>query len=168
MSHGTQTPATADEARQLNASLDRELLAATAAVTPDILHRCPEPGEWSPAELLAHLGEFPRFFAAELRRWRADPDAVIGRTHDHPARLAAVANPAEQLQGALTAIGDAFADLDDALAALADTDLTAATSNVKYGAEPLTAFLDRYVLGHKTSHLDQLRRAVATLAGDRA
>jgi hypothetical protein len=28
---------------------------------------------------------------------------------------------------------------------------------VKYGAEPLAAFLDRYVIAHKAGHLDQIR-----------
>jgi hypothetical protein len=32
---------------------------------------------------------------------------------------------------------------------------------VKYGPEPLSAFLDRYVTGHKAGHLDQLRARAA-------
>jgi uncharacterized damage-inducible protein DinB len=158
-------PATADGVRELNADLDRQLLEVAATVPAEALHRRPAADEWSPAELLAHLGEFPHFFAAELRRWRGEPDAVIGRTHDSPVRLAAVADPPEQLAAALDGIRSAFADLTEALADLRDEDLTSPTNNVRYGAEPLTAFLDRYVVGHKAGHVDQLRRTL-TAAGD--
>ena len=40
---------------------------------------------------------------------------------------------------------------------LSDDDVEAKTENVKYGPEPLSAFFDRYVIGHKAGHLDQLR-----------
>jgi hypothetical protein len=30
------------------------------------------------------------------------------------------------------------------------------TNNRRYGVEPLTSFLDRYVIGHKQSHAEQL------------
>ena len=86
---------TADEVRDENAGLDEELLAEASAADPAALHFTPE-GEWSLAQVLAHLGEFPRFFATELTRWREDSEAVIGRTHEHPARLAAVADPTGQ------------------------------------------------------------------------
>lgn len=149
-------PATSAEVLALNERLDGELLAAAGAVDPARLTWAPE-GEWSAAQVLAHLGEFPRFFAGELRRWRADPGAVIGRTHDHPVRLAAVADPAGVLVDLVAAAQAAFAELAEVLAPLSDSDLGAGTENVKYGYEPLTAFLDRYVLGHKAGHLDQLR-----------
>ena len=87
---------TADDVRAENRRLDTELLAEARAADPAGLHLAPGE-EWSLAQLLAHLGEFPRFFAEQLRRWRADPAPVIGRTHEHAARLAAVDDPAGQL-----------------------------------------------------------------------
>ncbi|HET9772811.1 MAG TPA: DinB family protein [Acidimicrobiia bacterium] len=147
---------TADELRRRNGLLDGELLEAAAAVDPGHLHFAPE-GEWSPAQVLAHLGEFPRFFAAELTRWRADPGAVIGRTHEHPARLAAVADPSGQRDELVAAAREAMAVLAEALEPLTDADIEATTQNVKYGSEPLAAFLDRYVVDHKAGHLDQIR-----------
>lgn len=146
----------AEEVRAQNQRLDTELLAEAQAADPAGLHRAPE-GEWSLAQVLAHLGEFPRFFAGELRRWRQDPAAVIGRTHEHPARLAAVADPAGQRNELVQSARSAFAVLIEVLDGLSDADLEAATENVKYGREPLTAFLDRYVLAHKEGHLEQIR-----------
>jgi len=147
---------TADELRAGNRRLDEALLAEAESFDPDRLGDAPE-GEWSAAQVLAHLGEFPAFFAGELRRWREDPSAVIGRTHEHPVRLAAVESPAEALGELVAAMRAAFAELAAALEPLTDDDVEAKTENVKYGPEPLSAFFDRYVIGHKAGHLDQLR-----------
>ena len=147
---------TAVEVRAANAALDETLLAEAQSFDPSRLTKTPE-GEWSAAQLLAHLGEFPVFFAAELRRWHDDPSAVIGRTMEHPVRLAAVASPADTLADLVAAMRTAFADLTAALDNLGEFDIDAKTENVKYGVEPLSAFFDRYVIGHKSAHLDQLR-----------
>lgn len=151
---------TAGEVRAENRRLDEALLAEAEAFDPARLGDAPD-GEWSAAQVLAHLGEFPRFFAGELRRWKADPSAVIGRTLEHPVRLAAVESPADALAELLAGIRSAFAELGEALELLADDDVEAKTENVKYGPEPLSAFLDRYVTGHKAGHLDQLRALAA-------
>jgi hypothetical protein len=147
---------TADELRSESRRLDEELLEAAASVDPAHLHFAPD-GEWSLAQVLAHLGEFPRFFAGELARWRNDPGAVVGRTHEHPARLAAVADPSGQRDELVVAARESMVVLAEALETLTDADIDAPTQNVKYGAEPLSAFLDRYVVGHKSGHLDQIR-----------
>ena len=146
----------ADEVRAENARLDAALLAEAESFDPARLTAAPD-GEWSAAQVLAHLGEFPRFFAGELRRWQADPSALIGRTHEHPVRLAAVEAPADVLSELVAGARSAFAELAEVLGTLTDDDVEAKTANVKYGTEPLVAFLDRYVLAHKTGHLEQLR-----------
>ena len=147
---------TAEDLRSENRRLDEALLAEAEAFDPERLGVAPG-GEWSAAQVLAHLGEFPRFFAGELRRWRDDPSAVIGRTHEHPVRLAAVESPAEAHDELVAGMRSAFAELAAVLETLTDDDIEAKTENVKYGPEPLSAFFDRYVIGHKAGHLEQLR-----------
>lgn len=155
----------ADEVRRRNAELDDRILSIVDLVDPALLHvleHKPEGEEaWSAAMVLAHLAEFPHFFATDLRRFLADPATPVGRTHEHPERLAAVAAAGErsldELRSAVTA---AFADLAAALDGLRDHHLAAPTNNRRYGAEPLTAFLDRYVLGHKQGHERQLAALV--------
>ena len=109
----------AEEVRAENRFYDEELLAEAELFDPARLHEAPD-GEWSAAQVLAHLGEFPRFFAGELQRWRDDPAAVVGRTHEHPVRLAAVASPAEAMSELTAAMRSAFAELDRALNTLSD------------------------------------------------
>ena len=147
---------TAEDLRSENRRLDEALLAEAEAFDPERLGVAPG-GEWSAAQVLAHLGEFPCFFTGELRRWRDDPSAVIGRTHEHPVRLAAVESPAEALGELVAGMRAAFAELAAVLDPLTDDDVEAKTENVKYGPEPLSAFFDRYVIGHKAGHLEQLR-----------
>ncbi len=147
---------TAEEVKAKNRFYDEELLHEAELFDPDRLHEAPD-GEWSAAQVLAHLGEFPRFFAGELQRWRADPAAVIGRTHEHPARLAAVSSPTQEMSQLTAAMRSAFAELYRMMNTLSDDELAAKTENVKYGPEPLSAFFDRYVLDHKAGHLEQLR-----------
>jgi DinB family protein len=150
----------ANEVRAENGRLDEALLAEAEQFDPARLTEAPE-GEWSAAQVLAHLGEFPRFFGNELRRWRDDPAAVIGRTHEHPVRLAAVESPVEALGELVAGMRSAFAELATELETLRDEDVDAKTENVKYGPEPLAAFFDRYVIAHKAGHLDQLRALAA-------
>ncbi len=138
------------------------LLRTAALALPAGAPRLPA-DEWSAAHVLAHVGEFPRFFAADLRRWVTDRRAVLGRTLAHEVRLAAVSDAkvgardrAELIAGAR----DALATLAGALDLLTDADLEAPTQNVRYGEEPLRAFLDRYVVGHLAGHVDQLKRCL--------
>lgn len=150
----------ANDLMRLNHELDQQLLAAAVALDPTRLDASAGDGEWTPRQTLGHLAEFPHFFAREIRRYLTDRTSVIGRTHEHPDRLAAVdehSNPRLDIEDLIGAILLAQADLVEALGRLTVADLDSLTQNVKYGEEPLRAFLDRYVIGHKAGHLKQLR-----------
>lgn len=156
---GQAVEPTADQIRADNADLDQRLLALSRALNVDLLTAHDAEGSWSAAQLLAHLGEFPRFFAADLRRLLTDPAQPVGRTVEHDERLAAVAAAeGKSLAELIEGMEDAFAEMAESLGRLGDHHVGAMTQNKKYGAEPLTAFLDRYVLGHKRAHLNQLRK----------
>ncbi|HLY30353.1 MAG TPA: maleylpyruvate isomerase N-terminal domain-containing protein, partial [Ktedonobacterales bacterium] len=134
---------------------------------PETLHTLPGADEWTLAELLAHLAEFPRYFADDLALLLRQDAAAVGRTHEHPERLAAVAAAHGRTLASLRADLDAALDaLARQLDAIKDEDLSRTTQNRKYGAEPLRAFLDRYVLSHKAGHLDQLRKTQERVQGD--
>ena len=150
---------TADAVRARNAELDAALDDELDRLDPARLHQRQVEGEWTPAELLAHLGEFPAFFAADLTHEFDSPGSPVGRTLEHPLRNQAVAQaPHQELAELRAAILDARVSLDAMLARLEDADLNRTVTNVRYGPEPLTTYLDRYILGHKLSHLEQLRQ----------
>lgn len=166
-------PATAAAVRRLNAELDDALLRLMDRLDPDRLAEpetvASDAEAWSAAIVIGHLGEFPRFFANEMRRWHADRAAEVGRTVVAGERLEAIAaSRSRSLAQLRRTVESAFTDLASALEVLTDDDMTAPTQNRKYGAEPMTAFLDRYVLGHKRGHLDQLRAMPAAADGREA
>lgn len=112
---------------------------------------------WSSAQIVMHVGEFTRFFARHVRRWKAAPTSAVGRIHTNDERLGAVAAANESTAAELAGwLRFGCADLDDAISSLLDSDLDADTVNVKYGVEPLSSFLTRYVIGHKHGHIEQL------------
>jgi hypothetical protein len=151
----------ASDVRSRNEELDGLIVTIVDRLDGARLHELehkPDGQEaWSAAMVLAHLGEFPRFFAGELRRFLADPAAPAGRTHEHPERLAAVAAARGRSYDELRAdVTSAAAELAAVLRELEDHHLAATINNRKYGPEPLTTFLHRYVIGHKREHADQL------------
>lgn len=154
----------AEEVRAENRSLDADLLALLPKIRPADLARTPTAGEWSLAENLAHLAEFPSYFARQLSQWIAGQRTVVGRVAEHSAdRNDAIARgPQRPLPDLVAQVEASLADLAKALAELSDAHLDTATKNVKYGEEPLRAFLSRYVVGHKAAHLSQLLTLLAT------
>lgn len=159
--------ASADRLRERNEELDRQLRELVDQVSDERLRDDPGDGEWSLAENLAHLGEFPRYFAREIVRMvAADRDVDVGRTHEHPERNEAVAAAEGKDRDQLAdAVGNALDEMANALRQVSDDDLRRVFTNRKYGQESLAAYLQRYVLGHKAAHVDQLRRALGAVAG---
>ena len=163
--HGHAQAHTAEEVRARNKALDSELRELAARITPEQLHRTPSNDEWTPAENLAHLAEFARYFAADIERQLQQQGVTVGRTHEHAERNAAVAAASGRT------LDDLRYDLDDGLDTLAtvleglrDEHLGRIAQNRAYGPEPLTTFLERYVLGHKAAHSRQLRETLAIAA----
>lgn len=155
-----ETYATAESVRTRNAELDRALLAEIEQIDPAQLHTPQGEGEWTLAELLGHLGEFPAFFAADLAQDLDAPGTEIGRTKEYPGRLQAVAEaPQKELSQLRARITEAFAAMAATLARLQDADLKRTINNRKFGEEPMVVYLDRYVVGHKAEHLEQLQQA---------
>ncbi len=154
----------ADAVRERNAELDRQLRRLFDSAPPDRIQD-DFGDEWTVAHNLAHIAEFPAYFARQLREWIAGERVVIGRVAEYDADRndAIVQAPDRRLDDLRAQAEASFQALSDALEGLKDHHLEATTHNVKYGEEPLTAFLDRYVVGHKTAHVEQLREALDRL-----
>lgn len=157
----TDTPTTADEIRRLNAELDSRLTRLAANDAPDGPPSAD--GEWNRLQIISHIAEASGFFASQLRAWLADPGVAMGRTTEHAHRLGAVdlARVSHLTPGdAGQALDSGLKELAEVLQGLGDPQVQAATANVKYGQEPLMAFLDRYVLHHKAAHVEQLETLI--------
>jgi hypothetical protein len=162
-------PDTAAGIRRLNTELDQKLIDLARSVDANELLVDPLDGEWTVAQNLAHIGEFPTFFAVDLGRWIDDPTVVVGRTHDHPVRNDAIAAADSQALTELVGrVERSLATLAGVLERLEDHHLDVPMRNVKYGDESIADYLRRYVLGHKAAHIDQLDRTLARVRELRA
>jgi uncharacterized damage-inducible protein DinB len=153
-----ELPETADGVRRANAELDERLRALLSRITADQLGEGPDDG-WTVAEQLGHIAEFPGYFARQLREWIAGERTVIGRVAEHDADRndAVVRAPQRSLEELREQAERSFDAFAEALEELEDEHLTQDTHNVKYGTEPLSAFLTRYAVGHKAAHVEQLQ-----------
>lgn len=167
MTTGADSIGDAADLRQRNDDLDRQLRDLVAQISDPQLDTDPGAGEWTLAENLAHIGEFPRYFAREITEMvAADADVEVGRTHEHPERTEAIASAKGKDRDKLAdAVAVALDEMAAALRRVSDNDLQRVFTNRKYGQEQLTVYLQRYVLGHKSAHVDQLRRALRSVAG---
>jgi len=153
--------ARANAVRIANDELDERLRTLAAAIPAELLHKDPGEGQWTLAENLAHIAEFSRFFAADLAAQLEHEGATVGRTHEHPGRNAAIAAAtSKSLDDLRECLDTAFAALADQLGQLRSEHLDRVGHNRKYGPEPLERFLDRYVLGHKAAHAQQLEMTI--------
>ena len=164
MSGSNGRPRTAEEIRARNAELDVQLSRLAEQVSPGQLHAATPDGDWTPAETLAHIAEFARYFAGDIARHLGAEGIDVGRTHEHPGRNQAIAAaPSRTLDELRSSLNSALDELAKVLATLRDEHLGRIGNNRKYGPEPLSVFLDRYVLDHKAAHRDQLRRTLDAL-----
>jgi hypothetical protein len=158
------TPPSIAGIRSQNAALDAQLRELLARIDADRFssRSMDEADAWTIGEQLAHLAEFPRFFAADLAAGLDDPAHPVGRTHEHAGRLAAVgAAHAQRLDELVSDVDAALHELAAVLERISDSHLALMTNNRRYGPEPLTAYLDRYVLAHKSGHIRQLSETLA-------
>lgn len=161
---GDPEPGSAAEFRARNAALDHAIRKLVAQVPADMLASRPKGGGWTLAENLAHLAEFPLFFANEVSVQMRDDVPIVGRTHEHVARQEAISRAGglslEQLRSDVDAALDELARV---LGTVSDEHLLKLAQNRKYGLEPLATFLDRYVFDHKAAHILQLEEALRSL-----
>lgn len=144
-----------------NRELDGRLLTLARGVTDQMLHVDPGNGEWTLAENLGHIGEFPGFFAAQLDGFLDGSDASVGRLLDNENRLAGIDRAGGRSADDLVATMAAnFARLQGSLDRLQEGDLERIAHNGKYGDETVFGFLDRYVLTHKAEHVVQLTTTI--------
>lgn len=149
----------AEEVRRHNAALDAAIRRAADLVPERHLHDEMSDEPRTLAVQLGHLGELSRFAARQLGGWLDGRRMVLGRVAEADADLADALERATLLRLATLRqeLDAAAAELAAVLQQLADEHLGATVTDVVIGREPLTGFLQRHVLGHKATHLEQLR-----------
>ena len=130
------------------------------------LYEIPEPGEWSIMESLAHISEFMPYWADEIDKLVENPGQKFGRTKEDPDRIHAIEEHKEDaLDAAQASLASSYTRLDQELSTLKDSDLTLKGVHPKFGEQTLAWFIQDFVTGHLTNHLEQMGRAVAAVEG---
>ncbi len=130
------------------------------------LYEIPEPGEWSIMESLAHISEFMPYWAEEIAKLVASPGQKFGRTKEDPDRIRAIEEHKEDaLDSVQSSIARGYARLDQELSTLSDDDLTIKGVHSKFGEQTLAWFIQDFVTGHLTNHLEQMGRALVAVEG---
>jgi uncharacterized damage-inducible protein DinB len=148
-----------------------ELERLVGGLRPDQLYWEPGGEAWTVMQVLAHVGEFPGFFAGELLRAVADPGTRWGRTMADAARLQAVADGRgstlqeawERVQRGRQAILDALGSISDG-----DLDVEAEHVNPKFGRRSMRWLVEHFIIEHLEGHIGQIRRNLQQQAAESA
>lgn len=161
----TEPYSSAAEVRRRNVDLDGWITGLVERVPERHLHDALPEGQWTLAEHLGHLAEFPATFSRQLDEWLRGERAVVGRVADYDTdRLDALVRATERRRAGLVAeLATSLGRMVSVLARFTDDHLTAHVQDVTEGRVPLIRILDRYVLGHKQVHAESLAAALADL-----
>ena len=129
-----------------------------AALEPDRLYKSPAENEWSIMQNLAHIVEFMPYWASEIEKLVAAPGQNFGRTMQHEGRMRAVnEHGRDSLAQIKEALPGSYLRLEEVLGGLKDSDLELTGRHVKFGEQLLGWFMEEFVTGHLSSHVEQVK-----------
>jgi hypothetical protein len=139
-----------------------ERLAGLATAEADGLTD-PDPGaeeRWDAGQVWAHLSEFPTYWLGQLRVIQEQPDAEpvpFGRTKTDELRLASIEQyrmlPTTDL---LERVQASLAEVRLALMSIPDAGWSREGRHSTLGVMPVSALVERFIVGHLEEHADQL------------
>jgi uncharacterized damage-inducible protein DinB len=131
--------------------------AQLAGVTESQFHQAPKEGEWSPAEIVAHICESPSFFVAKAIRMTLEDTPFIGRSEeDLQTRLRAIADHSQdRLEVALDMLERANALVLKAVGRLKDEQLHKKGRHPQRGVVTVQQVLES-IVSHIEEHTRQL------------
>ena len=141
---------------------DTELLqlidGPLARIDASKLYQSPAENEWTIMQNLSHIVEFMPYWASEIEKLLAEPGRNFGRTPQDVGRLQGISeHEKDSLKGIKAALPGSYARLDETLRSLKDSDLELTGKHVRYGEKPLDWFIEEFVTGHLSGHVEQIK-----------
>src|SRR6266516_5264105 len=122
------------------------------------LYKIPAENEWTIMQNLSHIVEFMPYWASEIEKLVAAPGQNFGRTMQHEGRMRAVnEHGRDSLAQIKEALPGSYVRLEDVLGGLKDSDLELTGRHVKFGEQSLGWFMEEFVTGHLSSHVEQVK-----------
>lgn len=114
--------------------------------------------EWTIMEILAHVIEFMPYWASQFSKVVSSPGQRFGRTVQDEQRLQGIVeHKNDSLAQAKTALAASYAQLDEMLGSLKDSDLELTAQDYQHGELTLARIINNIVTQHLMSHIKQLQ-----------
>ncbi len=132
-----------------------------AKLPPEKLYKEPIAGEWSIMQNLAHIIEFMPYWGHEIEKLVAHPGQNFGRTAQDERRLGAIEEHGRDSLGQIKEeLPRSYAQLDEVLGKLKDSDLQLTGQHIRYGEKSLAWFIEDFVTQHLLNHIEQIRLCI--------
>jgi hypothetical protein len=131
-----------------------------ASIVQDRFHIPPREGEWSAAEIVAHVCESPVFFASSALRMAKEDHPFVGRTPEQlEARLQAIsAHAKDGREVALQRLRAANAKVRELIAEIGDEHLSRTGQMPQNKVVTVEQHLES-IISHIEAHIQQLKEA---------
>jgi hypothetical protein len=144
--------------------LNQLIVGPLARMDTSKLYRAPAENEWTIMQNLAHIVEFMPYWAGEIEKLVAEPGRNFGRTIQNEGRLRGISeHETDSLEDIKKALPGSYARLDEVLGKLKDSDLKLTGQHVRYGEKPLGWFIEDFVTGHLSGHVEQIKRCLEAI-----
>jgi len=144
--------------------LARRLLECLGPAPADRRYEAPAAESWSAIEALAHAVEFVPYWAAQAAAVAARSDTgdqPFGRTHDDPARIAAVREHANDRYEALAGrLDEVVSSSATTLGAIPRAGWTRTAVHARRGSMSVEQIVRQFILDHLDEHTAQATAAV--------
>ncbi len=125
------------------------------------LYQSPSENEWTIMQNLAHVMEFMPYWAGEIEKLVGEPGKNFGRTAQDERRLRGISeHEKDDLSRTKAALLVSYTRLDEVLGSLKDSDLALTGKHPKYGEKSLEWFIEEFVTGHLSGHVEQIKWGV--------
>ena len=133
-------------------------------IMDDMIYQRPGGAEWSIAVVLAHIIEARRYYAAEVQKVVDNPGIKMGRTVEHEDRLQSI-NAGDQLsfEALREELIASHQQMVETLTGIDDDDLQLEGDHVVAGPQTLLNFIERFMVTHDQTHVDQVTALLAEL-----
>lgn len=159
----TPTVSAEEQIARLERSV-RQLLEEVERLPSMVLYREPQPGEWPVMSTLAHLEELLPYWAREAAQVAATPNQALGRTHDDPRRIGAIAEHGhDTLDAIVPRIRLALTECVRTLRSIPSDAWSRTGQHPRRGQMSVADVVQDFLVNHAEEHAAQIQAALKDL-----
>lgn len=144
-----------------------DILRDAEGLRDELLYKQPDEEGWSVMRVLGHVAELLPYWTTQAVAvaGRTTPGQPFGRTHDDPARLAAVEDHAHDALGdVLPRVRESLRVTMDGLRSISPEGWTRSGKHARRGEMTVRDIVEQFIADHLDEHAAQAREALARAA----